>query len=233
MKVIIGGLSKLGREYLKTYNSKVLILEHAEAIGRHINFIKEKGYKYFPIDFRYLTQEELEGLGIFLRELDEEISSVLVMSGTSSTQSVHSITLEEWENVFSVSLKGPFFAVKQMLPYLKEKGNIVVISSMNSVMPHPKRADYSLAKAALNMWVKNLAVELKEKHIYVNAILPGYIYEEDYYNSALLYTKENGKMVGDYLISYEDVVNMIQYLLEKNFGAMNGQLFLMDKGFSL
>ena len=54
-------------------------------------------------------------------------------------------------------------------------GVITMVSSLSGVVPFPEEAAYGAAKAALNSYCANLAVELAPKHIRVNAVAPGVV----------------------------------------------------------
>ncbi len=233
MIALIGGLSKLGVAFIKNGDGQYFIIDSPSAIALHRKWLEENNHIYFALDFRFIDQRVLEEMAFFLDKLNNRIDHIIIMSGLNEYKAFQSVLLAEWENVFQVCLEGPVFTVKQLLPYLKDKGNIIAISSMNSIMTHPNRIAYASAKAALNQWIRNLSQELKEQNICVNAILPGYIYEDNYWKQELIQTKENGKNIKDYLIKYKNVVDLTNFLLIENDGAINGQLIVVDKGFSV
>ena len=92
-------------------------------------------------------------------------------------------TEESWDLVFATNLKGPFFlaqqAAKQMISAIDDgriaQGLIVNISSISAYAATTNRADYCIAKAAMQMMTWLLADRLAEHRIRVFEICPGVI----------------------------------------------------------
>ena len=90
---------------------------------------------------------------------------------------------ESWDIVFATNLKGPFFlsqqAARRMTAAidegLQERGTIINISSISAYAVSTNRADYCMAKAALQMMTKLFAVRLAEQSIRVYEVCPGVI----------------------------------------------------------
>ncbi len=92
-------------------------------------------------------------------------------------------TEESWDTVFATNLKGPFFlaqlAARQMIPLIESKkiprGTIINVSSISAYAVSTNRADYCMAKAAMQMMTWLLADRLAEQQINVYEICPGVI----------------------------------------------------------
>ena len=92
-------------------------------------------------------------------------------------------TEESWDTVFGTNLKGPFFLAQQaanaMIPLIKQqvipRGMIINISSISAYAVSTDRADYCMAKAAMEMMTWLLAARLAEEQIRVYEICPGVI----------------------------------------------------------
>jgi NAD(P)-dependent dehydrogenase (short-subunit alcohol dehydrogenase family) len=92
-------------------------------------------------------------------------------------------TEESWDTVFSTNLKGPFFlaqlAARAMIEARRsgkiERGTIINVSSISAYAVSTNRADYCMAKAALQMMTWLLADRLAEENLYVYEICPGVI----------------------------------------------------------
>jgi 3-oxoacyl-[acyl-carrier protein] reductase len=92
-------------------------------------------------------------------------------------------TEEGWDEVFAVNLKGPFFlaqaVAKEMLRLVQEKsiatGTIVNISSISALAVSRNRADYCIAKSAMQMMTWLFAERLAESNIQVFEVCPGVI----------------------------------------------------------
>jgi 3-oxoacyl-[acyl-carrier protein] reductase len=92
-------------------------------------------------------------------------------------------TEESWDTVFATNLKGPFFlaqlAARQMIALIDAaaipRGTIINVSSISAYAVSTNRADYCMAKAAMQMMTWLLADRLAEHCICVYEICPGVI----------------------------------------------------------
>lgn len=85
---------------------------------------------------------------------------------------------EEWDKTLDVNLKGTFLTVKYAVPYLKQQGgSIIITSSVNGtrVFSNSGATAYSCSKAAQVAFTKMVALELAKHRIRVNVICPGAI----------------------------------------------------------
>lgn len=92
-------------------------------------------------------------------------------------------TEESWDAVFATNLKGPFFLAQQVareMVHLIEssqidRGTIINVSSISAYAVSTNRADYCIAKSALQMMTWLLADRLAELGIRVYEVCPGVI----------------------------------------------------------
>jgi NAD(P)-dependent dehydrogenase (short-subunit alcohol dehydrogenase family) len=92
--------------------------------------------------------------------------------------SLEDLSPEEWDKTLNVNLKGTFLTVKYALPYLKQRGGSVIItSSVNGtrIFSNTGATAYSCSKAAQVAFTKMVALELAEHEVRVNVICPGAI----------------------------------------------------------
>ncbi len=92
-------------------------------------------------------------------------------------------TEESWDTVFATNLKGPFFlaqlAAREMIGLIQagriQRGTIVNVSSISAYAVSTNRADYCMAKAAMQMMTWLFADRLAEERINVYEVCPGVI----------------------------------------------------------
>ena len=83
---------------------------------------------------------------------------------------------EEFHNSMNINVYSAYLMTTNLLPKMleKKKGNIIIVSSAaSSVKGAPNRFIYGTTKAALNGFVKAMAVDYVKEGIRCNAILPG------------------------------------------------------------
>ncbi|HUE72522.1 MAG TPA: 3-ketoacyl-ACP reductase [Pirellulaceae bacterium] len=92
-------------------------------------------------------------------------------------------TEEGWDTVFATNLKGPFFlaqaCARKMIELIDggsiSRGTIINVSSISAYAVSTNRADYCMAKSALEMMTWLLADRLAEQNIRVYEVCPGVI----------------------------------------------------------
>ena len=110
------------------------------------------------------TVEELGPIGILVNN-----------AGVFDYRSLQNIDDTHFHDIFNTNVLGLLtttrFAVGNFDP---EGGSVINISSLSALGHAPGRAVYASAKAAVNAITKVLALELADRNIRVNAIMPGY-----------------------------------------------------------
>lgn len=90
---------------------------------------------------------------------------------------VDEITLEMWDAIFNSDLRGAFYAIKCVLPYMQKNGggSIVNIGSMASCGGDLGATAYSCAKAGVDMLTSSVALQYGKENIRCNCVRPGLI----------------------------------------------------------
>lgn len=84
------------------------------------------------------------------------------------------VTEDEFEQLFSTNVKGPFFLVQKMVKLMPEGGRIINLSSGSTQHYVPMSSIYAASKGALEQFTRTWARELSARKITVNSLLPGY-----------------------------------------------------------
>ncbi|MEM7077451.1 MAG: SDR family oxidoreductase [Pseudomonadota bacterium] len=84
------------------------------------------------------------------------------------------ISVEEFDAVFAVNVRGVFLGCKYVIPHMIEQGGgvIVNIASIGAVAPRPGVTPYNGTKGAVLTMTKGLAMEVARNNIRVNAVNP-------------------------------------------------------------
>jgi NAD(P)-dependent dehydrogenase (short-subunit alcohol dehydrogenase family) len=95
-------------------------------------------------------------------------------------QAVHPIDtpMEEWRMAFDIMFEGGIRMTRLAVPFMKDGGRIIHITSIHGERAEAGSSAYAMAKAALNQFCRGLAVDLAARKILVNAIAPGFIRTE-------------------------------------------------------
>ena len=94
---------------------------------------------------------------------------------------LHQLAPEGWDQVLNTNLRGVYYCVKALVPFLiraRGGGHILNISSLAGKNPLPNGAAYSASKWGLNGLSYSLAEELRAHNIRVSVICPGSVATE-------------------------------------------------------
>ncbi len=81
--------------------------------------------------------------------------------------------MADFDEQWRTNVRAPFALSQAALPYLKEGGSIIFVSSMVGLVGLMDSAAYASTKGALELLMRSLAVELGPIGIRVNSIAPG------------------------------------------------------------
>ncbi len=95
-------------------------------------------------------------------------------AATAIPKTVEETTLDEFDHVFAVNVRGAFVATQAALKHMKAGGRIIMIGScVGERVMIPGMAPYSATKGAIKMFTQGLARELGARGITVNNVQPG------------------------------------------------------------
>lgn len=178
--LVTGGGRGIGREtctLLAKQGAKVVVFSDNPAeISATANYIKEElGGEAISItgdvrsesDVNKAVQETLEQLG--------SIDILVNNAGVMLLKPFDETTVEEWDFVQDINIRGMFLFAKAAVPYMKanKNGVIVNLSSIWGTKGGPDRSAYIASKYAVIGFSKALGEELKPYKVRVNAVCPG------------------------------------------------------------
>ena len=127
---------------------------------------------------RAMAESALARLG----RIDILVNNAAIFATIPITRgTIEEITVEEWDRVMAVNLRGVFLACRAVLPAMKHQryGKIVNISSGTALSGSPTRIHYVASKGAILSFTRTLAREVGAAGITVNAIAPGSTLSEE------------------------------------------------------
>jgi 3-oxoacyl-[acyl-carrier protein] reductase len=82
-------------------------------------------------------------------------------------------TRAEFDHLFAVNVRAPYFIIQRALPLLSDGGRIITISSVATRMANATQTSFAMTKGAIETMSMTLANELGTRGITVNAVAPG------------------------------------------------------------
>jgi cyclopentanol dehydrogenase len=157
-------------------------------------------------------------------------------AGTTSMNSTEETTVEEWDRIFAVNVKGMFLGSKSIMPIMKsaKKGAIINISSTWGIVGVPRATAYQATKGAVRQLTKALASELGDYNVRANSVHPGLIVTE--MTKDILKDPEVTKiMLGTTPLKRvgqpEEVSYVVLFLASDESSYMTGSEVVVDGGF--
>ncbi len=245
---------------MRLKNKKIIVTAAAQGIGRStaLQFAKE-GASIIATDINEEKLSELKNANLDIKtEKLDSTNKTEVEKFCSSIDSVdvlfhavgfvHHGTImdcddEEFYRSINVNIYSAYLMSFNLLPKMlnKGKGNIIIVSSAASnVKGVQNRFIYGTTKAALNGFVKALAIDYVKKGIRCNAILPGTV-ETPSWEGRVNMSDDPKKAREDFiarqamgrLAQPEEIASLATYLASDESDFVTGTLNLIDGGWTL
>ena len=110
-----------------------------------------------------------------VRALVNRVDVLVNNAGVAIFKPLKDTTVADFDRLFAVNVRAPYFLVQQLLPLLGEGANIIFTSSVVARTAVPDLVAYSATKGAVDTLIKQLAAQLGPQGIRVNGIAPGVI----------------------------------------------------------
>jgi NAD(P)-dependent dehydrogenase (short-subunit alcohol dehydrogenase family) len=161
-------------------------------------------------------------------------------AGIAGVGTVEETSLELWERVFAVNVRGVFLVAKAVIPVMvaARRGSIVNMSSTIAEIGLARRASYAASKGAVLALTRQMQADYAQFGIRVNALLPGTIHTpfvdrylaESYDDPAAgLETLRRRQLTGD-LGTPEDVAAAALFLASDESRFVLGTGLFVDGG---
>src|SRR3989442_4154148 len=105
----------------------------------------------------------------------DRLDILVANAGISKAATIEETTVEDFDKLFAVNVRAPFFLVQQLLPILGSGGSVVLVSSLVAHAVAGTLSAYAATKGAIDTLVKHFASALGERGIRVNAVAPGVV----------------------------------------------------------
>jgi 3-oxoacyl-[acyl-carrier protein] reductase len=105
----------------------------------------------------------------------ERLDILVANAGVSRASPIEQTTVEDFDNLYAVNVRAPYFLVQQLLPIMCKGSSITLVSSLAARAAVNNLSAYAATKGAVDTMVKHFAAALGPKGIRVNAVAPGVV----------------------------------------------------------
>ncbi|HEY4835224.1 MAG TPA: SDR family oxidoreductase [Bradyrhizobium sp.] len=165
----------------------------------------------------------------------DRLDILVANAGLLKAATIEETTVEDFDKLFAVNVRAPFFLVQQLLPIMSKGSSIVFLSSLAARAVVGTEPAYAATKGAIDTLVRHLASTLGARGIRVNAVAPGVV-ETDMLN----FTKTDlgrddalGMQALKRLAQPDDIGGVIAFLASDNARWITGDIIHVDGGSKL
>jgi len=163
-------LAKAGAQVLVHYSASP---REAEAVVAEIT---QAGGRAQALQADLVTPDGAHDLARQTRAIVGERLDILVANaGVGRSATIEDTTLADFDRLFAVNVRAPFFLVQQLLPILGQGSSVVMVSSLAARTVVGDLAAYAATKGAVETLVRFFAAALGKRGIRVNAVAPGVV----------------------------------------------------------
>lgn len=229
------GLGKSSALALADKGVDVLFTYHQNKVAADevVKSIQQKGQKAFAVQ---LDTRDVAAFDNFIGQLAailerefgrSDVDYLLNNAGTGLHNSLENTAYDELEDMLAIHVKGPFFLTQALLPYIKNGGHILNVSSGLVRFSLPGSGAYAMAKGAVEVMTRYMAKEFANRQIRVNTLAPGAI-ATDFRDGNVRDNPQMNQMVASITAlgrvgEAEDIGNAVAMLLSENSGWITGQ----------
>ena len=234
--LVTGGSRGIGRAISRRLAAEgALVAVHYghdhDAAERTVEEIVADGGRAFPVHAELGVPGDADALwaafdrGIAGQDAEPGLDVLINNAGITLPRSIANVTEQDYERVFAVNARAPFFIVQRGLDRIRDGGAIVNVSSVTTRISFPAIIAYTMTKGALDTFTLALAKELGPRGIAVNAVAPGFTETE--INPTLhdpqVRRAYSAESVFDRLGQPEDVAAVVSFAAGRDAGWTTGQ----------
>jgi len=201
--------------------------------------VRERGGRAIAVQADMESPEDIDRLFDAAREEFGKLDYFVDNAAASSFKLIKDLKLHHLDRSYAMNIRSFVLGAQRAVDLMSDGGRIVTLSSYGSIRAYPTYANLGAAKAAVEAWVRYMAIEWAPLGINVNAVNGGII-ESD--SSAYFYEVEGMPDLHRDVLpkipkarqgSVKEVADCVEFLLEPRSEYVTGQSLVVDGGLSI
>jgi len=135
--------------------------------------VREIGKNVTEVQGDVSNSGDLDRLFAQIKRERGKLDIVFANAGIAKFAPIGSITEEFYDSLFNTNVKGILFTVQKALPLMPAGASIILSASVGGNKGRPANGVYSATKAAVRSFARTWTMDLKDRHIRVNAVSAG------------------------------------------------------------
>lgn len=166
---------------------------------------------------------------------DLKVDILVNNAGTLVMRSLSEVTVEDYEYVNNVNIRGTLFLTQAILPYLQPKGRIINMSSVGARDKQPGGSLYCVSKTAIEGLTRTWATELGSNGTTVNAVSPGPVQSDmlDKVPKSIMEMQLERTPVERRIGSIEEIANIVAMVASPAASWISGQCINASGGYQM
>lgn len=231
--LITGGSRGIGAQIVRTLSAAGwrVAFTYCRSEEKALALSAETGALALKCDAR--NEQQVSDATAHLLKTFGHVDALVHNAGTAWSGLLQDMTCAQWDDLFSLHVKGAFLHTKALLSQMisRQAGSILFITSMWGEVGASMEVGYSACKAALTGMMKGLAKEVGPSGIRVNCVSPGVI-DTDMMKG---YSPEDKQALAEEtplgrLGKAEDVAQAVSFLLSDDAAFITGQTLSVNGG---
>ena len=177
-----------------------------------------------------------------MMKLKGRLNILIMCHGKYNISLIKDCDISTFDNMLNINVRSTFHFLSLCIPFLKmSKGNVVILSSLESRYQIKYGFLNSMTKSMINSLIECCALELAPFGVRINGIAPGItntnhrigesLTEEQ--NNNYIKAISNNFLLKKEIVQPEDIVNNILFLASDDAGFITGEIMENDNGYSL
>ena len=201
--------------------------------------VRKRGGRAIAVQADMESPEDIDRLFDAAKEEFGKLDYFVDNAAASSFKNVRDLKLHHLDRSYAMNIRSFVLGAQRAVDLMTDGGRIVTLSSYGSIRAYPTYAGLGAAKAALEAYVRYMAIEFASLGVNVNAVNGGIIESDSsaYFYGVEgmpdLYEKVLPKIPKQRMGTVKEVADTVEFLLEPRSEYITGQSLVVDGGLTI